>query len=94
VEFIAQRRGSQPRKRWTDGPGKLTQALGIDCRHNGLDLCTPEAEIFIEAGIPVPEAWVTLGPRVGLGTTPEPWLSQPWRFLIEDAETRFSADSS
>jgi DNA-3-methyladenine glycosylase len=91
VEIIAARRGSQPRARWTNGPGKLTQALGIDGQHNNLDLCAPEASIFIETGIEVPDVWVTVGPRVGLGTTPEPWFSKPWRFLVEDAEARFAS---
>jgi DNA-3-methyladenine glycosylase len=89
VKIIAQRRGSQPRKRWTDGPAKLTMALGIDGRHNGLDLCALDAEIFIEKGTEVPDAWVTVGPRVGMGTVPEPWFSKPWRFLVEAAEEKF-----
>ncbi|MBN2044428.1 MAG: DNA-3-methyladenine glycosylase [Anaerolineales bacterium] len=93
LEIIAQRRGSQPRKRWADGPAKLTQSLGIDRRHNNLDLCASDAEIFIAAGISVPDEWVTIGPRVGLGTTPEPWLSKPWRFFIEDAEARLGGQT-
>ncbi len=90
IEVIAKRRGSQPRPRWTDGPAKLTQALGIDGRHNGLDLCAADALIFIERGQPVPDAWVFTGPRIGLFTVPEPWKSKPWRFLVEDAELRLS----
>ena len=89
VEIIAARRGKQPRPRWTDGPAKLTTALGIDGRHNNLDLCAPDAAIFIEEGEEVPEAWITRGPRVGLFTVPEPWKSKPWRFLIERPEERF-----
>ena len=85
------RRGSQPRKRWTDGPGKLSQALGFDGSHNGLDLCAPDAAIFIEEGIEVPDEWVTIGPRVGMGTVPEPWFSMPWRFLVKDAEEKFDS---
>jgi hypothetical protein len=27
---------------------------------------------------------VTIGPRVGLNKTPEPWLSKPWRFLVNN----------
>ena len=86
IEVIAERRGSQPRSRWTDGPAKLTQALGIDGRYNNLDLCAPDAQIFIEQGKPVPDEWVVTGPRVGFFTVPEPWKSKPWRFLVKDAD--------
>ncbi len=81
IEIIAERRGTQPRKRWTDGPGKLTQALGIDKRYNTLDLTAADAPIYIEHGIQIPDACVTTGPRIGLYTVPEPWKSIPWRFL-------------
>ncbi|MGD8455778.1 MAG: DNA-3-methyladenine glycosylase [Anaerolineales bacterium] len=81
IDVIAKRRGKQPRKRWTDGPGKLTQALGIDGRHNQLDLTAPEVSLFIEAGIYLPDDLVTTGPRVGLNTVPEPWKSKAWRYL-------------
>lgn len=82
LDLIARRRRGQPEKRWTDGPGKLTQALGITGRHNGADLTAPKAIIFIEQGQPVPDSRVVTGPRIGLYTVPEPWKSKPWRFLI------------
>jgi DNA-3-methyladenine glycosylase len=85
IEVIAERRGKQPRKRWTDGPAKLTQALGINGADNQLDLTTSDAQIFIEEGPDVPDEWVFNGPRVGLFTVPEPWKSIPWRFLVQDA---------
>ena len=85
---ITERRGRQPRKHWTDGPAKLTQALGIDGQHNNLDLTVPEVEIFIEEGASVPDEWVITGPRIGFFTVPEPWKSKPWRFLVVDAVTR------
>ena len=94
IRVIAERRGKQPRKLWTNGPGKLTLALGIDKRHNNLDLCASDATVFIEKGIEVPDAWVTIGPRVGMGTVPEPWHSIPWRFLVKDAEARFGGESA
>jgi DNA-3-methyladenine glycosylase len=39
--------------------------------------------IWIEAGVSVPDESVTIGPRVGLNTVPEPWFSMPWRFLVK-----------
>jgi DNA-3-methyladenine glycosylase len=92
IEVIAARRGHQPRKLWTDGPAKLTQAFSIDGRHNNLDLCALDAAIFIEKGTKVLDEWVTIGPRVGMGTVPEPWYSKPWRFLVRDAEIRLLPD--
>jgi DNA-3-methyladenine glycosylase len=81
LDVIAARRAGQPPAHWTDGPAKLTQALDIDGRLNGHDLCAPEAQIFLESGTPISDASVTIGPRVGLYTVPEPWKSVPWRFL-------------
>ncbi|HEY2981846.1 MAG TPA: DNA-3-methyladenine glycosylase [Anaerolineales bacterium] len=67
----------------TFGPGKLTQALGITKAENGADLTESTDGLWIEAGHPVPDSAVTIGPRVGLNNTPEPWLSKPWRFLVK-----------
>lgn len=83
LDLIARRRRGQPEARWTDGPGKLTQALGIDGRHNGTDLTAPTAIIFVQPGRPIPDRQVLVGPRVGLYTVPEPWKSKPWRFLAK-----------
>jgi DNA-3-methyladenine glycosylase len=67
----------------TFGPGKLTQALGIDHSFNGADLTTRKSGLWIEEGVPISNNSVTIGPRVGLNTTPEPWFSKPWRFLVK-----------
>lgn len=83
LDVIASRRDGQPFERWTDGPGKLCQALGIDGRQHGLDLCAPQAELFVEQGEPVPDSAVTTGPRVGLNNVPEPWKSIPWRYRVK-----------
>lgn len=83
VEVIAERRGSQPRKLWTNGPGKLCQALAIDGSFNASDLCATQAVLLIEDRESVPDQAVASGPRVGFNNVPEPWLSMPWRFLVE-----------
>jgi DNA-3-methyladenine glycosylase len=82
VDIIAERRGNQPPAKWTDGPAKICQALNIDRGLNGADLCDPQAELFVEWGEPISDLHVTIGPRVGLNTVPEPWKSVPWRFLV------------
>jgi DNA-3-methyladenine glycosylase len=65
-----------------DGPAKIAQAFGIDRRWNGIDLCAPAADLFIERAAPVPANRVRTAPRVGLGATPEPWLSKRWNFSL------------
>jgi DNA-3-methyladenine glycosylase len=68
----------------TLGPGKLTQAMGITKSENYADLTEPSSRLRIETGVFVPDKSVTIGPRVGLNKTPEPWFSKPWRFLVKD----------
>lgn len=68
--------------RLTDGPAKLAQALAIDQRLNGHDLCARGAELFIESAPPVPNTAVSLGPRLGLNNTPEPWKGVLWNYSV------------
>jgi DNA-3-methyladenine glycosylase len=86
LEVIAARRNGQPPKRWTDGPAKICQALGIDGEQNGIDVCAQESGILVEKCKTIPESSVTRSPRVGLNTVPEPWKSIPWRFLVHDVD--------
>lgn len=80
VEVMMERRQGRD----TLGPGKLTQALGITKSENYADLTESGSSLWIEAGGKVPEKSVTIGARVGLNTTPEPWFSKPWRFLVKE----------
>jgi DNA-3-methyladenine glycosylase len=66
----------------TDGPAKIAQALAIDKRWNGIDLCARNSTLFVERSDFVPETLIVTAPRVGLGYTPEPWLSKLWNFSI------------
>jgi DNA-3-methyladenine glycosylase len=81
TDRIASRRAGRPRDEWTNGPGKICKALGINRLQNGADLCAPEAELFVEYGVNIPDSSVTNSPRVGLYSVPEPWKSVPWRFV-------------
>jgi DNA-3-methyladenine glycosylase len=79
AELILQRRNGRD----TYGPGKLTQALGIDGGLNGASLGEVTSGLWIEGGGTIRDEMVETGPRVGLFTVPEPWLSRPWRYRIK-----------
>lgn len=80
------RGGKRPRSEWTNGPAKLAQALAIDKKLNGANLFGPDGVIWIEDGPAIAPDVLGVGPRVGLGKTPEPWYSVPWRYWIEGNE--------
>jgi DNA-3-methyladenine glycosylase len=81
---IAQNRHPQPRTQWTNGPGKLAQALAINKNHNGSNLCDPNGVIWLEDAWEINANQIATGPRVGMGKTPEPWFSMPWRYWLKD----------
>lgn len=64
------------------GPGKLTQALSITKKQNGLDV-TKRGELYVVEGKDVDEADVAATPRIGISTA----LDKQWRFLV--ANNRF-----
>ncbi len=80
-EMAARRPGRVPLE-WTSGPAKLVLAFGIGGDMNTADMTTTDAGLWIEPDKAVADAGVRTGPRVGLNTTPEPWLSLPWRFWV------------
>jgi DNA-3-methyladenine glycosylase len=77
---VMRRRRQRPDHILTDGPAKLAQAMGIDKRLNGHDLCAAGAVLFVERAPAAPEGEVIRRPRVGLNHTPEPWRSKLWNF--------------
>ena len=80
IEIMVEKR----KGRDTLGPGKLTQALGITKSENRVDLTESNSSLWMEAGHFIPDKSVTIGPRVGLYSVPEPWKSMPWRFRTTD----------
>jgi DNA-3-methyladenine glycosylase len=58
-----------------DGPGKLTQALGIEGRHDGLTLADGKEVWLEDTGDRPPEWRVT--PRVGISMG----IKRPWRLV-------------
>jgi DNA-3-methyladenine glycosylase len=79
-DMESRRKGRAPAE-WCNGPAKLCQALGIDGNLNGIRLFEENETLWIEDGITLENENITSTPRIGLGNTPEPWKSIPWRFV-------------
>lgn len=81
-EIILRRRGvAKPDKKLCVGPGKVSQALGIDLEYNGLDLTGDK--IWIEdTGIKIKPKDILVGPRIGVDYAEED-AKLPYRFWIE-----------
>jgi DNA-3-methyladenine glycosylase len=61
------------------GPARLCVALGVDGRHDGLDLLDSSGPLRLVLPT-VPQQVVCSGPRVGVGAA----ASVPWRFWLPD----------
>jgi DNA-3-methyladenine glycosylase len=81
-ELILRRRGvAKADKKLCIGPGKVSQALGIDIKYNGLDLTGDK--IWIEdRGIKIKRKDILVGPRIGVDYAGED-AKLPYRFWIE-----------
>lgn len=65
LQVMRANRPGRPDGQLANGPAKLCQALGIDLRLNGGDLCTSD-ELFLEPSESVPEARIVATSRVGV----------------------------
>lgn len=61
------------------GPGKLTQALKITKKQNGVDV-TKKGELYIVNGKDISESEIVATSRIGIRVA----LDKQWRFLIAD----------
>jgi len=84
IDLMRRLRGGKEASDLCSGPAKLTQALEITRAQNGLDLCQSASGIIIEPYAKFPGRSIAAGPRIGLGNTPEPWKSKPWRYAARD----------
>jgi DNA-3-methyladenine glycosylase len=75
-------RARRPRSSVRDlarGPARLCQALEIDRRLGGADVCAGESPLRILAGEPVERSLIRAGPRTGVNGGKD----TPWRFWID-----------
>jgi len=80
--MMAANRPDRPYSEWTNGPAKLAKALAINGSHNNVNLCQRTSIIWVDDAPQLPSDDICIGSRIGLGKTPEPWLSMPWRFWV------------
>lgn len=83
IEVMRRLRGMNEVSLLCKGPGRLTQAMAIQKAENGLDFCQETSSLRIESGIEPKTREIGASPRIGLGRTPEPWLSKRWRFYLK-----------
>lgn len=79
----ARRGGTIPNLQLTNGPGKLTQALGITRVQNGQSLLWKEdQEVWLEAGRRITTSEMVPSKRIGIEYAKE-WKDKFWRFYIK-----------
>lgn len=79
-DLMAKRRGMSGSKQLTNGPGKLTQAMGITTDYNRCDLLKPP--IWIENhGYSFDDHQIEVSKRIGIDYAEED-ADKPWRFVI------------
>ena len=80
LELMQKRRQKTAIRQLCNGPGKLSQAMGIEKKHYGIDLCGDQ--LYIEStGGPPPEIAVT--ERINIDYAGEA-AGYPWRFVWKD----------
>lgn len=81
--FMWEKRKVKKEKDISNGPGKLTKALGITREDNGVDLVAGENLWLEDDGYKVKDIVETT--RIGIDYAEEDAL-KPWRFYIKDSE--------
>ena len=76
LAWMRKRRGREDVRNLCSGPGKLTQALGIDKRHHEIDLAADPAHGFLPR--PNESIEVVTDARIGISRAKE----FPWRFTL------------
>lgn len=73
-----------------NGPGKISQALGITTRQDAVDLTSESSPVqLLDAGMFIPPDQILARPRIGIPYAEE-FIEKPWRFTM-DQVMKFSA---
>jgi DNA-3-methyladenine glycosylase len=77
IDLMRERRGQEKTEQLCSGPGKLSEALGVDLSLNGADLFQPPFELA-ERGLKWSGVEITASPRIGITKAAE----LPWRYCV------------
>ncbi|MTT31197.1 DNA-3-methyladenine glycosylase, partial [Terrilactibacillus sp. BCM23-1] len=77
LALMEERRNGRPMREWTNGPGKLTKALGITLDDYGHHFTEPP--LYITQGYKPDK--IETGPRIGIQNTGEARF-YPWRYWV------------
>ena len=78
VPAMRRRRGLHDERLLCSGPGKLTEALGVDLSLNGADLLAPPFELSDRDSAQA-ETEITASPRIGITKAAD----LPWRYCVK-----------
>jgi DNA-3-methyladenine glycosylase len=78
IATMRRRRGLHDERALCSGPGKLTEALAITHRHNGLALDAPPFALYARTG----KVEIVSGVRIGLTKA----VDLPWRYGLKDSK--------
>lgn len=79
IEIMKKNRGLSCPITITNGPGKLTQAMGITLAHKGMPL-TQESKLYLFKKVPSKQQLIIRSERVGISQAKD----KPWRFYLAD----------
>ena len=85
ADMLERRNLQSPEPRTTNGPGILSQALGITTRNNDVDLTKKKIIWIKETGVFFPSNEIISSPRVNIGYAEE-FIKKPWRFRVKDSK--------
>lgn len=80
IELMKRRRKTKLVRTLCNGPGKLTQAMGIEKQHYGVDLC---GDLLYIESIFGPQPPITATKRINVDYSGEA-AAYPWRFVYTD----------
>lgn len=78
IDAMKARRATNDLRKLCSGPGRLTQALGVDKSHDGLSLLLHPFSL----GRKVVDCDIWVGRRIGITRA----IEKPWRFGLKDSE--------